>query len=259
MKTAVIKIGGALIKNKDQMTPFWQSIRKVLDGMNVVLIHGGGPQATTMARRLSHEPTIIDGRRITSALDLNIIQWVLCGELNTMLTSQALASNLPAVGIKGIDGRIVSVVKRPTWTVNGKEIDFGLVGDIQRIDTSLLDLLLKNNLMPIVTPLGIDAQSFLYNVNADTVAQSIASALKAHLFIMVTDSGGVRKIPEQAESLLHEINKSQFDEGRSQGWIQGGMLVKLKVAFEARQSGVSEVYITRPSDIFARSKGTRVI
>ena len=259
MKIAVIKIGGALLQKENSISSFWRSVKRLMEDMKVVIVHGGGPQATKMARRLNHEPTIVEGRRVTSILDLNIMHWVLCGELNTILTAQALSARLPAVGISGIDGQIVKVEKRPPWTLDGKEIDFGHVGDIKQINTSFLDLLLENNLLPIITPLGIDEKFSTYNVNADTVAQHIAIALKAKAFLMITETGGVRSIPAQENSLLSVINEQQFDEGKEQGWIQGGMVVKLKVAFEAHRSGIPEVYITQPSDIYNRSAGTRVI
>lgn len=260
MRRAVIKIGGALLQSQEQMKAFWHSVKQLReDNMQVTVVHGGGPQATSMARRLGHEPTIVEGRRITSDLDLDIMHWVLCGELNTSLVAQAAASGLPATGIKGIDARTVQVHKRPPWTVQGRSVDFGHVGDIDAIDPSLLNLLLNNNYVPVLSPLGIDADGNTYNVNADTIAQAVAASLQAHLFLLVTESGGVRQDPKDEKTLLPQINENQFAAGKERGWIQGGMLVKLKVAFEAYRSGIPEVWITQPDDMYSRLKGTRVL
>ena len=227
--------------------------------MAVVVVHGGGPQATEMARKLGHEPTMIEGRRVTGDLDLSIMHWTLCGELNTQLVAQAGAIGLPSVGIKGIDAQTVHVHKRPPWTIAGKEVDFGWVGDVETINTDLIELLLSYKYLPIVTPLGIDKKGQTYNVNADTIAQSIASALHAQLFCMVAASGGVRKDAHNAASHLPEIDATTYESGKEEGWIQGGMIVKLKVAFDARASGIQEVYITQPEDVYGRQKGTRII
>ena len=259
MSYAVIKIGGALLGNAARMTAFWQQVQRLNEDMQVIVVHGGGPQATAMARTLGHEPTMIEGRRQTGDLDLSIMHWALCGELNTQLVAQASAIGLPAVGIKGIDGQTVRVHKRPLWTIGGKEVDFGWVGDIDAINTNLLTLLLSNNYLPIVTPLGIDKQGQTYNVNADTIAQSIATALKAHLFCMVAASGGVRQDPKDRDSHLFAIDAATYTSGKEKGWIQGGMIVKLKVAFDALESGVMEVYITQPEDVYERQDGTRIM
>ncbi|MBX2819295.1 MAG: acetylglutamate kinase [Rhodothermaceae bacterium] len=259
MSYAVIKIGGALLGDEARMDSFWRQVQRLAETLAVIVVHGGGPQATAMARTLGHEPTMIEGRRVTSDLDLSIMHWALCGELNTQLVSQASAIGLPAVGIKGIDGQTVQVRKRPPWTIAGKEVDFGWVGDVETINTDLLQLLLTNNYLPVITPLGIDQQGQTYNVNADTIAQSIASALGAQLFCMVAESGGVRRVAEEASSHLTTMDAGTYSQGKTEGWIQGGMIVKLKVAFDALRSGVPEVYICTPEDVFERLSGTRII
>ena len=259
MSYAVIKIGGALLGNEEGMSAFWKQVQRLNEEMQVVIVHGGGPQATAMARKLGHEPTMIEGRRKTGDLDLSIMHWTLCGELNTQLVAQASTFGLQAVGIKGIDGQTVCVHKRPPWNIAGKDVDFGWVGDVETINTNLLKLLLTNNYLPIVTPLGIDEKGQTYNVNADTIAQSIASALQVQLFCMVAASGGVRKDAKNHESHLFSINAEMYANGKEAGWIQGGMIVKLKVAFDALYSGIPEVYITQPEDLYERKIGTQIV
>ena len=259
MNPAVIKIGGALLEGTTHMDAFWHSIQILRENIPVIIVHGGGPQATRMARRLNHEPVIIQGRRITSDLDLSIIQWALCGELNTKLAAEAINYGLPAVGLNGSGGGMVQVEKRPPWTMSGQVIDFGWVGDIKKVIPSLLHVLLDCDFLPIIAPLGIDNDGHLYNVNADTVAQHVAIALRAQLFCLVTDSGGVRRNADLPDSTLSRINQITYEEGLLNGWIRDGMRVKLKVAFEALQSGIQDVFIVSPEDVATRTRGTQII
>lgn len=258
-RPAVIKLGGALLKDPAILDSLWPALKALATEMPVVIVHGGGPQATSMARRLGHEPRIVEGRRVTSDLDLSIIHWTIGGQLNTQLTALALKQGLSAVGLSGIDGRTVQVEKRPPWQIAGESVDFGWVGDVKAVDPSLLNTLLQAGHLPIVSPLGIDQEGYTYNVNADTVAHSIAAALKARAFFLLTESGGVRQDPQDPASLLPLIDEAAYKQGKEHGWIQGGMLVKLNVAFKARSSGIEEVMITSPDDILTRTRGTRVV
>jgi acetylglutamate kinase len=255
---AIIKIGGALLADPGHLEAFWPSLKELSRAMPVVIVHGGGPQATAMARRLGHEPRIVEGRRVTSDLDLSIVHWTMCGELNTLLTAQALRYGLRAAGLSGIDGRTVQVHRRPPWRIAGETVDFGWVGDVETIDTNLIESLLASGYVPIVAPLGIDDSGQTYNVNADTVAQSIAVALQARAFFLVTESGGVRRYADDPISLMPVIDAATFELGAEEGWIKDGMLVKLKVAFEARKAGIDDVYILRPDDLHSRTQGTRI-
>lgn len=255
----VIKIGGALLKEPATLSDFWPALRRLAETRPVIVVHGGGPQATAMARRLGHEPTIVDGRRVTSDLDLSIVHWTLCGELNTSLVSQALKHRIQAVGLSSIAGHTLQVHRRPPWTINGKEVDFGWVGDVESVNPELLNLLLANKYIPFVAPLGLDAAGQTYNVNADTVAHAIATAVDAGVFLMVTESGGVRKDAADPDSRIPRMNAALYQEGATAGWIKDGMLVKLKMAFAAKQAGVGEVYILSPDDIYARREGTAVV
>ena len=258
-RPAVIKLGGALLKDPAVLDSFWPALKELSAEMPVVIVHGGGPQATAMARRLGHEPRIVEGRRVTSDLDLSIIHWTIRGQLNTQLTALALKQGLSAAGLSGIDGRTVQVEKRPPWLIGGESVDFGWVGDVKAVDPSILNSLLQAGHLPIVSPLGIDQEGYTYNVNADTVAQSIAAALEARAFFLLTESGGVRSNPDDPSSLLSVIDQATYQRGIDDDWIKGGMLVKLNVAFNARTSGIDKVIITSPDDILTRSKGTRVL
>ena len=256
---SVIKLGGALLANPATLSSFWPAVAAMKESSGVVIMHGGGPQATAMARRLGHEPTIFQGRRVTSDLDLSIVHWTMCGELNTQLVSQALTQGVHAVGISTISGETLSVYRRPPWEIAGKQVDFGWVGDVKRVNPTLIELLLSQGYTPIVAPLGIDENGQTYNVNADTASMSIAVAIGARSYLLVTESGGVRRDARDPESLLRTIDETAFEKGKQHGWIQGGMLVKLNVAFEALKSGIKEVYITSPDDIESLISGTKIV
>lgn len=258
-KPIVIKISGALLEGDGAPEAFWQAVQALNESAPVVIVHGGGAQATAMARRLGHEPTIVEGRRVTSDVDLDIMQWALRGKLNTQLVGQAKQHGITAVGLSGVDGDTLQVTKRPPWTVDGQTVDFGWVGDVDNVDPSLLLTLLESGLVPIVAPLGIDAEGQAYNVNADTVARSLAGALGADQLLLVTATGGVRRDADVPESHLATCTAETFEAGMEAGWINGGMRVKMEVAFDALRSGVDEVLILAPDDLISRSRATRVV
>lgn len=254
----VIKLGGALLAAPEPLVPFWDGLKQLQQEASVVIVHGGGPQATAMARRLGHEPRIVRGRRVTGDLDLQIMQWTVRGELNTNLVARAAAHGIQAVGLSGVDGGTVRVTKRPPWQIDGESVDFGHVGDIDRIETDLLERLLSAGFMPVLSPLGVDTQGRVYNVNADTIACAVAAALRASQFLLVTESGGVRRDKDRPDSRLDVCSVATFEQGAREGWIEGGMRVKLEVALDAVRAGIPEVFILAPDDVLERQNGTRV-
>ena len=256
---ALVKIGGALLSDPDQLDELWKGIRQLRTDRDVVVVHGGGPQATRMARRLGHEPRIVEGRRVTTDLDLDIMHWTVRGALNTQLVAAALHRSVPAVGLSGVDGGTISVEKRPPWEIGGERIDFGWVGDVRQVNTALLRALLGTGFTPIIAPLAVDAAGQTYNVNADTVAHAVATALHVDQFLLVTESGGVRREPGDADSMMASIDAATYAAGTNAGWIEGGMLVKLRVAFDALSAGIRDVYILPPNDLVSRSRGTRIV
>ncbi len=254
----VIKIGGALVARPDAIDQLWSAVAQMVKTRRVVLVHGGGPAATEVARQLGHEPRIVHGRRVTSDVDLRIVQWTMRGELNSSLVGRARRAGVRAVGISGADGSMLQVVKRPPWLVEGAHIDFGWVGDVDVVDPTLLTVLIEAGYVPVVAPIGIDESGQLYNVNADTVSCVLAAALNASAYLLVTDSGGVRLRMDDPASHIDVFSRADYERGVSEGWIQGGMRVKLSAAFDAVQSGVAEVYILSPESILSPTGGTRV-
>jgi acetylglutamate kinase len=252
----VVKIGGGLI---GQLDIFWREVRALQGTRRVVLVHGGGPQATAMARRLGHQPTIVQGRRVTSDLDLDIVRWTMRGEINVTLAAAAQAAGIPAVGLSGADAGILRVTRRPPRYVDGKLVDFGWVGDVQGVDTGFLTVSLGAGLMPIVAPLGIDTDGQVYNVNADTVAAAIAQEFPAAELLLATGTGGLRTGPGPDAERIPVCGGDLYDAGIRDGWITAGMRVKLQLGFEALAAGVGEVWVTGVEDLVGRRDGTRLV
>ncbi|MEM1094210.1 MAG: acetylglutamate kinase [Bacteroidota bacterium] len=255
----VLKVGGALVADAEGLAPLWASVATLRGHTDVVIVHGGGPQATALARRLGHTPRMVHGRRVTTDLDLDIVTWVLRGQVNTALVAQAHAAGLPAVGTSALDAGTVQVTKRPPWTVDGETVDFGWVGDVAHVDPAYLRHVLAGGYLPVVASLGMDASGHVYNVNADTIACVIAEALQASAFGLVTEAGGVRRHAEDPVSHLTTCTRAQFEAGVAEGWIAGGMRPKLTVAFRALDSGIPDVRILAPHDLDRAEGGTRVV
>ena len=254
MKRIVVKIGGAILNLP--LNDLWKGIEELQFGAEVVLVHGGGPQTTGMAGKLNHEPVIVQGRRVTSKLDLDILKWVIRGELNLNLVAAAGVAGIRAVGMSGADSGLIQVEKRPLWNVEGEKIDFGHVGDFVGTDVTALKALLQAGILPVVCPPGVDAEGNLYNINADTVALELASAIQADELILVTESGGVL---DATQVPIRRLRPDVAAQGVSTGWIAGGMKVKTDIGFEALSRGVSSVWITAVSSVASKREGTQLI
>jgi acetylglutamate kinase len=258
-RPVVVKIGGSLIDDDNSMSALWTALRSLRAETPTVLVHGGGKQMSDMADRLDHTPRRVQGRRVTTDLDLEIAQWTMSGALNTRLVGQARRHDLTAVGLSGADAAQLQVTKRPPWTIDGETVDFGWVGDIEGVDPALLQTLLGQDLLPIVAPLGIDEAGQLYNVNADTVACALARGLNARQLLYVTGTGGVRRDAADASTHLDTCDPSTFERGIDEGWIEGGMRVKIKTALEALTDGVDRAVVCAPDDLVNQRRATTVV
>lgn len=255
----VIKVGGSLIDASDELDVLWPAIQTLQEETSVILVHGGGKQMSDMADRLDHTPRRVQGRRVTTDLDLEIAQWTMSGALNTELVAQAKTYDLTAVGLSGADAGQLTVEKRPPWDINGETVDFGWVGDVDTVDPSLLRGLLRQGVVPVVAPLGVDETGQVYNVNADTVASAFATALDAAQLLFVTEAGGVRRDAADPSTRLATCDAATFEQGLEEGWIEGGMRVKIKTALDALGDGVGQVLICSPDDVAAQSHATEVL
>lgn len=255
----VVKISGSLVAEDDAMAALWPAVQTLRERTPVVLVHGGGQQMSEMADRLGHTPRRVQGRRVTTDLDLEIAQWTMCGALNTQLVAQAKAHDCVAVGLSGADAGQVQVTKRPPWQINGETVDFGWVGDVETVDPTLIDGLLARDLMPVVAPLGVDEDGQVYNVNADTVASALAGALGARQLLFVTGAGGVRRDADDPSSVLDRCNPSTVEAGVEAGWIAGGMRVKVQTALDALDDGVGAAVVCGPDDLLEQAHATKIV
>ena len=170
---------------------------------------------------MGHSPRFVRGRRITGDLDLEIARWVTRGSVNLDLVSRAAQHGLRAVGISGVDGALLRLRRRPPWTVDGAEVDFGWVGDVLGACPDILDALHSAGFIPVVASLGADDSGQVLNVNADTVAGAIAAATGARELLMVTPSGGLRRRVDEPDSLLSVCTARESSAGLAEGWIAG--------------------------------------
>ena len=250
----VLKLGGAVAADPEAVAAVWRSVRA--SAKPTVVVHGGGPQATDLARKLGHEPRIAAGRRVTTDLDLDVALYTMRGAVNARLTASASAAGLRAVGVSGADGGLVQVVRRPPREVDGAKVDFGHVGDVVGADPNLLNVLLNNGFTPVVASVCADRAGALYNVNADTVALELAVALGASDLVLVAEAGGVRRDADDPASRIARITPEEIDAGVREGWIAGGMRPKLEVAREALRRGVPSVRVAAPAKLADSLSGT---
>ena len=250
--SVVLKLGGAILSDPAAVANIWADVART---PGAVVVHGGGPQATALARRLGREPQIVAGRRVTTDLDLDVALYTLRGALNARLVASASGTAVRAVGVSGADGGMVRVRRRPPVEVDGETVDFGWVGDVEAVDPALLAVLTGAGFVPVVAPVCADQGGDLFNVNADTVAFEIAAALGASL-ALVTEAGGVRRDPSDPASRLRQLSEAEVVAGVAQGWIAGGMRPKLEVALAALRRGVPSVRVCAPGNL---GGGTEVV
>jgi len=257
-KIFVVKIGGEIADNEATLHSFAEEVALLYQvGIRVVMVHGGGKQASQLSKQLGIEPQMVQGRRITDEKTLDIVMMVFAGTINTEILAALREYGAEAVGISGVDGGIINAVKRPPQKVRNEKtgveevVDFGHVGDIESIDPKLLETLLAADFVPVMASLGGDDAGNILNINADTVASEIASALKAEKLILVTDVEGILR---DDKSLISRVTPTEIDELIKSGVIRGGMVPKAMSAVEALKDGVQSVHIIsgkKPSTLLA--------
>ena len=243
-KVFVLKAGGDAFLTHESTRALMEQIGILHQvGIRVVLVHGGGPQSTALAKRLGLSTQMVEGRRVTDAETLEVSTMVLNGEINTRIVAVCRALGIPAIGLSGVDGGLIKATKRPPVQVAGRTVDYGFVGDILGIDTSILLKQLDNDLVPIVSPLSADDHGTLLNINADTVAAMIACELKAEKFVMATGTPGILDRLEDPRSLISYIDRAGLRRLREEGKISGGMLPKAAAIERALSGGVPRVHV----------------
>ena len=252
-KLTVIKVGGKIVEEEATLNRLLDDFATI-EG-HKVLVHGGGRSATKIAAQLGIESKMVNGRRITDSETLKVVTMVYGGLVNKDVVAGLQARGVNALGLTGADMNVMRSVKRPV-----KEVDYGFVGDVEKVDASLLSDLIYKGVVPVMAPLTHDGKGHMLNTNADTIAGETAKAL-ATLFdvtlVFCFEKKGVLRDENDDDSVIPLITPAEFKQYVADGIIQGGMIPKLENSFAAIDAGVSEVIITLASAI-SGEEGTRI-
>ena len=254
-KLNVIKIGGNVIEDSKLLDSFLKDFANIKE--HKVLVHGGGKDASKLAEKLGVNTNIIDGRRITDSSNLEIITMVYGGKINKFIVAKLQGLNCNAIGISGADCNSIRAVKRPI-----KEIDYGFVGDIDKINTNLFKLLLENKITPVCCAISHDGKGQLLNTNADTIASVLAielSKLYSVSLLYCFEKKGVLNIEKSDQKILELITPASYIKLKSKGIINSGMIPKIDNCFNALKSGVKIVKIGSPKIIKGNEAHTKVV
>lgn len=254
-KLTLIKVGGKIVEEEVTLQSLLSDFAAI-EGRKV-LVHGGGRSATKLAARLGIESQMVNGRRITDAETLKIVTMVYGGLVNKNIVARLQACGVNALGLTGADMDVIRSVKRPV-----KDVDYGFVGDVERVDATLLGDLIAKGVVPVMAPLTHDGCGNMLNTNADTIAGETVKAL-ARLFdvtlVYCFEKRGVLRDENDDNSVIPQITRADFEQLVADGVVQGGMIPKLENAFEALRAGVSQVIITQASAINTPGEGTRIV
>ncbi|CAB4590504.1 unannotated protein [freshwater metagenome] len=238
-RTVVVKYGGNALagtSEHDALALFAEDIVLMhAVGIRPVVVHGGGPQINEMLARLNIESSFANGLRVTDAATMEVVQMVLNGQVNPQIVSAINKLGNIAVGLSGEDGRTIQVTQRNE--------ELGFVGEIERIRTHVIEGLLTDGLVPVLSTVGVDANGTSYNVNADTAAGAIAEALRAEKIVYLTDIAGLRRDINDAMSLIQRISINDLQSLIDDGTISGGMIPKIESCMQAVRGGVKSAHI----------------
>lgn len=244
-KTFVVKAGGGVFADTESTRALLEQVAILhYFGVRVVVVHGGGPQTTEISAALGVSARMVEGRRVTDEKTIDVTSMVLNGLINTRILGICRDLNIDAVGISGVDAGLVRAHKRaPVKIRSGETVDYGFVGDIDGVDTTVIRKLLDNGLMPVVSPLSADEHGVLLNINADTVAAAIGAALGAEKLILCTGAPGILERVEDPTSLISYTDVRGLGRLREEGRIVEGMLPKAKAIENAIHGGVRRVHV----------------
>ena len=239
-KTFVIKYGGNAMINEDLKNSVMEDITLLkFIGINPIVVHGGGPDISKALNDRGVKSNFVNGLRVTDEVTMSVAQQVLIGKTNKEIVSLLNRKGGRAVGVSGIDGSFI-MCKKQTAEVDGKPVDIGYVGDVVYVKHCLLDLLSNDQWIPVIAPIGTDEDGNSYNVNADSVAAAVASAVEAEKLILLTDVEGIK---DKDDNVVYEAEEHEIREMIEDGTIKGGMIPKVKGCMDAIDAGVTGVHI----------------
>jgi acetylglutamate kinase len=242
-KNIVIKYGGNAMTEASLQEDFAEDITLLkLIGMNPVVVHGGGPQINHLLDRIGKQGEFIQGMRVTDDETLDVVEMVLGGLVNQEIVTLINKAGGKAVGLTGKDGNFIHARKMTLVSKEDKKkkIDIGLVGEVVKIDTAIIDLLDSQDFIPVIAPLGVDEQGVAYNINADVVAGKVAVALQAEKLVILTNTKGVL---DKSGEVLTNLTPAKIAQLVDDGTISGGMIPKIDFALDAVRNGVKTAHI----------------
>ncbi|HMU60136.1 MAG TPA: acetylglutamate kinase [Gemmatimonadales bacterium] len=245
----VVKLGGEVLADPRAVDGIAAQVSLLNSlGIQLVVVHGGGPQATALSRRMGAEPRIVAGRRVTDDDALAVAKMVYAGQLNVDLLASLRAHEAQGVGLSGVDADLITAHRRPPVKVvddDGKTqtVDYGHVGDLDRVDPRVLRTLLDARFVPVVASLAGDGDGNVFNVNADTVAEALAVALRAQKLIFMTGAPGVLRDREDPSSLIAFADPDDLAGLLASGAVAGGMRPKVEACIRAATGGVERTHI----------------
>jgi acetylglutamate kinase len=242
-KVIVVKYGGNAMTDEKLKESFARDVVLLkLVGMNVVVVHGGGPQIDDMLKRVGKKGEFVQGMRVTDAETMDLVEMVLGGQVNTDIVNLINRHGGPAVGLTGKDGGFIRARKMMVRSPgdDGGMIDIGQVGEVEAIDPKIIDALFSGGFIPVIAPIGFGQRGESYNINADLVAGKIAEVLKAEKLVVLTNTAGVL---DKNGNLLTGLTARKVDELFADGTIHGGMLPKIGSALDAVKNGVNTCHI----------------
>ena len=240
-KTIVIKYGGAAMERADLKDPFALDVILLrLVGINPVIVHGGGPQIGALMKRLGKEPRFVGGMRVTDQETVEIVEMVLVGKINKEIVARINHNGGKAIGLSGKDAGLLRARRRAHRLPTGEEVDIGLVGEVEAVNTDAIKLLTDNGVIPVIAPVGVGAAGETYNINADLVAGDIAAALNAEKLIHLTD---VKGILDMERRLVSTLTRKDAERLIKEGVIEGGMLPKVESSLRALEGGSAKAHI----------------
>jgi len=242
----VIKLGGEVVQGPHMAAIAADVAEMRAAGIPVVLVHGGGPQATELQKRLGQTPKIVGGRRVTDQETLEVMKMIVAGKVNVDLCAALVAGGAKPVGLHGASACTVLAQRRPPTIVSGggpEPVDFGYVGDVIGVNDGLIALLISDGYVPVLACLGADERGGLYNINADAVANQVAIRLDARALVLVTDVPGVMRDINDPSSRIGRLTMADGKRAIEEGVVTKGMIPKLEESFAAIAQGVKAVHI----------------
>lgn len=249
-KIFVVKFSGKVTEDKENLASLAEELALLHQvGIKICVIHGGGKQLSELAQKLGVTQTVIDGRRVTNDETLELAKMIFAGKINTEILAALRQRGTTAVGLSGIDGNIVHAEKRPPKSIKNKAtgkmetVDFGNVGDVLQINARLLQLLLENDYLPVVSSLGADDDGRIFNINADTIASEISAQLKAEKLILLSDVNGFYLEADKPETKIPHLTIAEAEDLITEGKATGGMIPKLQSIISLINRGVKSAHI----------------